>query len=106
VVRLVDRESHRVDIRYHLDEHIDSAVAAGLRLRGVGGITGAPSTSSAIVPAPPSPSTGSPRFWPATTPPERIRSALPRHKKRGTSIGPGRSRESSAADAQGVIHSL
>ena len=70
------------------------------------GITGAPSTSSAIVPAPPSPSTGSPRFWPAAAPPERIRSALPRHKKRGTSIGPGRSRESSAADAQGVIHSL
>ena len=35
MVRLVDRESHRVDIRYHLDEHIDSAVAAGLRLRGV-----------------------------------------------------------------------
>jgi len=24
-----------VDIKYHLDEHIDSAVAAGLRLRGV-----------------------------------------------------------------------
>jgi hypothetical protein len=35
VVRLVDREGHRVDIKYHLDEHIDSAVAAGLRLRGV-----------------------------------------------------------------------
>jgi hypothetical protein len=24
-----------VDIKYHLDEHIDAAVAAGLRLRGV-----------------------------------------------------------------------
>ena len=24
-----------MDIKYHLDEHIDSAVAAGLRLRGV-----------------------------------------------------------------------
>lgn len=35
MVRLVDREGHRVDIKYHLDEHIDSAVAAGLRLRGV-----------------------------------------------------------------------
>lgn len=35
MVRLVDREGRRVDIKYHLDEHIDSAVAAGLRLRGV-----------------------------------------------------------------------
>ena len=35
--------------------------------------------------------------------PERIRYALPRHK-RGTWIGPGRARKSSAPDAQGVIH--
>ena len=32
---LVDRKGCRVEIKYHLDEHIDSAVAAGLRLRGV-----------------------------------------------------------------------
>ena len=35
--------------------------------------------------------------------PERIRYVLPRHK-RGTWIGPGRSRKSSAPDARGVIH--
>jgi hypothetical protein len=35
--------------------------------------------------------------------PERIRYALPRHK-RGTWIGPARSRKSSTPDAQGVIH--
>lgn len=32
---LVDRKGCRVEIKYHLDEHIDAAVAAGLRLRGV-----------------------------------------------------------------------
>lgn len=31
---LVDRKGCRVEIKYHLDEHIDAAVAAGLRLRG------------------------------------------------------------------------
>jgi hypothetical protein len=35
--------------------------------------------------------------------PERIRYALSRHK-RGTWIGPARSRKSSAPDAQGIIH--
>ena len=35
--------------------------------------------------------------------PDRIRYTLPRHK-RGTWIGPGRSRKSSAPDAQGFIH--
>jgi hypothetical protein len=35
VVELVDRKGCRVEIKYHLDEHIDAAVAAGLRLRGV-----------------------------------------------------------------------
>ncbi len=35
MVGLVDRKGCRVEIKYHLDEHIDAAVAAGLRLRGV-----------------------------------------------------------------------
>jgi len=35
VARPVDRKGCWVDIRYHLDEHIDAAVAAGLRLRGI-----------------------------------------------------------------------
>jgi hypothetical protein len=35
--------------------------------------------------------------------PERIRYALPRHK-RGTRVGTGRKRTSSAPDTQGVIH--
>jgi hypothetical protein len=30
-----DHERRRVDIRYHLDEHVDSAIAAGLKLRGI-----------------------------------------------------------------------
>ena len=31
----VDGKERQVEIRYHLDEHLDAAVAAGLKLRGV-----------------------------------------------------------------------
>ena len=77
--------------------------ASRSRIATCRGVSRASNTSSAIVPAPPSPSSDSPCWRLAMGPTSGSATCSPRHK-RGTWVGPGRSRKSSAPDAQGVIH--